>query len=809
MNHLRGAASIVAILLLLGSSGTALAWADDVVPTPAANSSEPVSATLTPTATAGPSATESPSQTAFETPQPTPSASDTALASPSSEPLSQAAVTPAAVGEAYHLATDSLCPGSLDAAATNTSGAVTIDLDTVGIYTWLVVDSDAAASCKASITSFSIIGTGTNVVDIEIGNDAFAQTSGIANTLTSVSFPDGVAQLNIGKRAFAQYSTVGPNTLELVRFPSSGLDRISISDDAFRQETTATGSGNALASVILSAASVTCATGAFAQFSDSGDNALASVTLAGVEDDSLLLLSGAFQQQAGGDNALTSIALPAGMTQFQFTTSVFAQEAGGDNALASLTVPPTLAELDVLESAFSQKAGGHNALTSLSFPKTMTWLNVDTSAFAQETTGTADTSLTSVQFPTTVAMLIVGPAGFAQTSAGGDTSLRTVTFPTETAYGVGFDTESFSQTAPNGHTALTAVTLPANTPSVYIAERAFAQTSTSNTLTRVVFPATLSQLWVGYRAFAQASDSVLSELVFPFASPPSQGALIESSAVPTDADWVWFGADATKLSDWPALKVKSVAATRLTTTPSPSLVTPRSDTATPVLSGYRTLSLKNLDSPQIRYVYRDGQTVSTPLSGQTTTIGPANAHGGWTTTLPSATSSLGSFAGWCTTAVTGTKSCTGNTQAGGSEFTVSSDTELWASWRTAALLPPTIPAQTLSTGVVGKAFRQVITVHGDGTITCAISAGRLPAGLSLQGCTISGTPTKAGGYSVTVTASNSAGSTQRQFRLTIAAEQLAYTGTDGALPLLSVAAALILGGVVLRHRSASPRRGSA
>ncbi|HEY8913687.1 putative Ig domain-containing protein, partial [Lacisediminihabitans sp.] len=56
--------------------------------------------------------------------------------------------------------------------------------------------------------------------------------------------------------------------------------------------------------------------------------------------------------------------------------------------------------------------------------------------------------------------------------------------------------------------------------------------------------------------------------------------------------------------------------------------------------------------------------------------------------------------------------------------------------------------------VAGTAFSQLIGVTGPGPITCAVTVGALPAGLSLDltTCTISGTPTTAGPYSFTITA---------------------------------------------------------
>lgn len=796
MPLLRRAATAVTVCLIIGF-GAPAAFADERIPTPMAGDQTPAD---TPTSMPTPSPTAS-----IATPKATEAAPQ-----PATTPASAAPIAPAAVGETYTLAAESLCPSALDPAVTNLSGAVSVDLDKVGTYTWLAIDSDAAASCLDSMTSFEIVGTGTNVEEIQIGKNAFAQTSGAANTLTTVRFPDGVKRIDIGSGAFAQYSTVGANALKEVRFPATTADSVIVLNDAFRQETTASDANNALTSVSITASSLTCAPGSFAQYSTTGDNALTRVTFA-VTNDKLDVGDGAFQQTAGGNNALTSVAIPSGVVTSQIGESAFAQEAGGDNALASISLPTSLTGLDVFQGAFSQKAGGHNALTSLSFPHTMNYLNADISSFAQTTTGDADTALTSVEFPTTIAMLVVGDSAFTQTSEGGNATLRTIHFPTSTSYGTGLGNQAFAQTATNGRTALTSVILPAITPMMIIDQRAFAQTSTSNTLTRVVFPTTLNVLLVDHQAFAQSSSSVLSELIFPFSAPPSAGTYFDLAAAPiSGVDWVWFGADKAQISDWPIIDRKSVAAAQPKLTATAFSLEPQGVSASQVLSGYRTLALKNLDAAKTRYVYRDGQTVTAPLSGQATTIGPANANGGWTTTLPSATSALGHFAGWCTTAVTGTAACTGDTLRSGSAYTVSSNTQLWASWRAAAILPPTIPAQSLGTGTVGKAYRQAITVEGGGTITCAITSGTLPAGVSLHDCVLSGTPTAAGTFTFTVTATNSAGSSARHFTLavSVSSDQLAHTGADAVLPLISLAGLLILGGAALRLRSRQrPSRG--
>lgn len=71
---------------------------------------------------------------------------------------------------------------------------------------------------------------------------------------------------------------------------------------------------------------------------------------------------------------------------------------------------------------------------------------------------------------------------------------------------------------------------------------------------------------------------------------------------------------------------------------------------------------------------------------------------------------------------------------------------------------PSITTSSLAAGQVNVSYSQVLaTSGGTGTITCAVTAGSLPSGLSLSGCTISGIPTIANTYSFSVTPTDSHG----------------------------------------------------
>ncbi len=82
---------------------------------------------------------------------------------------------------------------------------------------------------------------------------------------------------------------------------------------------------------------------------------------------------------------------------------------------------------------------------------------------------------------------------------------------------------------------------------------------------------------------------------------------------------------------------------------------------------------------------------------------------------------------------------------------------------------PTITSGNPPNGTVGKAYRFTVTATGSPEITFTVSAGSLPPGLSLGQATISGTPTKAGTYTFTITATNEFGSDSASYTVTIAA----------------------------------------
>jgi len=88
---------------------------------------------------------------------------------------------------------------------------------------------------------------------------------------------------------------------------------------------------------------------------------------------------------------------------------------------------------------------------------------------------------------------------------------------------------------------------------------------------------------------------------------------------------------------------------------------------------------------------------------------------------------------------------------------------------------PYIVTAGLETGTVGKAYSCAPDAMGGGTITWSLS-GTLPVGLTLSGSTISGTPTAAGDYPLTFTATNTNGSDTATFTLKINAAPSVNTG---------------------------------
>ena len=83
--------------------------------------------------------------------------------------------------------------------------------------------------------------------------------------------------------------------------------------------------------------------------------------------------------------------------------------------------------------------------------------------------------------------------------------------------------------------------------------------------------------------------------------------------------------------------------------------------------------------------------------------------------------------------------------------------------------PPKITTESLNEGTVNAAYNQTLAADNNPT-SWSVTNGALPNGLTLGNGTISGTPTKAGNYTFTVTATNGNGSDSKEFTLSINGE---------------------------------------
>ena len=98
----------------------------------------------------------------------------------------------------------------------------------------------------------------------------------------------------------------------------------------------------------------------------------------------------------------------------------------------------------------------------------------------------------------------------------------------------------------------------------------------------------------------------------------------------------------------------------------------------------------------------------------------------------------------------------------------------------AAPVAPAITTASLPSGTVGKAYSQQLSATGTAPVMWSIASGSLPAGLTLSSAgVLSGTPTAAGSFAVTVRASNSAGSVTKAYTLTVAAPPVITTASLG------------------------------
>lgn len=92
-------------------------------------------------------------------------------------------------------------------------------------------------------------------------------------------------------------------------------------------------------------------------------------------------------------------------------------------------------------------------------------------------------------------------------------------------------------------------------------------------------------------------------------------------------------------------------------------------------------------------------------------------------------------------------------------------------------ISPSITTTALSDGMVGVSYRETLAATCNTSFTWSHESGKLPDGLSLDGSgEISGTPTKAGTYTFTVKATNSAGSGTQTLSITVIAAPITPAG---------------------------------
>jgi hypothetical protein len=102
---------------------------------------------------------------------------------------------------------------------------------------------------------------------------------------------------------------------------------------------------------------------------------------------------------------------------------------------------------------------------------------------------------------------------------------------------------------------------------------------------------------------------------------------------------------------------------------------------------------------------------------------------------------------------------------------------------------PVISTTSIANGQVGVPYSVTLAVTGTPAPTVSVTTGTLPAGLSLTGSTISGTPTTAASYTFTVSATNDTGTAARTYTVVISA---ATNITTTTLPSVATGAAFAL-----------------
>ncbi len=140
----------------------------------------------------------------------------------------------------------------------------------------------------------------------------------------------------------------------------------------------------------------------------------------------------------------------------------------------------------------------------------------------------------------------------------------------------------------------------------------------------------------------------------------------------------------------------------------------------------------------------------------------------------------GSLSGQTSTSATFTAS--GSTGSGTVTATSASDSTKSAKANITITAVPSLSVPALPGATIGSSYSQKVSAAGGaGTLTYSISSGALPAGLTLSGNTISGTPTGPAGsstFTLKVTDSSTAGAMSATQQLSISVSPLSITTTS-------------------------------
>ena len=116
------------------------------------------------------------------------------------------------------------------------------------------------------------------------------------------------------------------------------------------------------------------------------------------------------------------------------------------------------------------------------------------------------------------------------------------------------------------------------------------------------------------------------------------------------------------------------------------------------------------------------------------------------------------------------------------ENTYGEDTKRFIITITEFALSPVITTAILPNGYVGSAYSETLDVLGSAPIRWSVVSGSLPAGLSLSGNTIQGTPTTVGISIFSVRATNSGGIDTRELSIIVTETSIAPIITNANLP---------------------------